>query len=95
MATKHNGKNIAVTAAAARAGQIALPGIPGSSPGTNREFAALEQAMEQSLADAAQSAERSLRIVSAPGMLRGILQAGNLTVRIDGKSFALSTREDA
>lgn len=89
MPPRHNGKNLAVTAAAARATQIALPGI------VSREFAALEQAMEQSLAAAAQPAERSLHVVSAPGMLRGILTAGNLTVRIEGDSFAFSTRGGA
>jgi hypothetical protein len=83
--TKHNGKNLAVRVAAERAGQIALPHI------VSREFAALEQAMQQSLAAAGQPAERSLHVVSAPGMLRGILTAGNLTVRIEGDSFALST----
>lgn len=89
MSKKSNGKNLAVTAAAARAGQIALPGI------VSQEFAALEQTMEQSLADAVKPADRSLHIVSAPGMLRGILTCGNLTVRIEGDSFALSTRETA
>lgn len=89
MATKHNGKNLAVSAAAARAGQIALPGI------VSREFAVLEQAMDRALTEASQPAERSLHVVSTPGMLRGILQAGNLTVRIEGDSFALSTREIA
>lgn len=89
MATKHNGKNIAITRAAGRAGQIALPGI------VSREFDALEQAMQRSLAGAGQVAGRSLHIVSAPGRLRGIFTDGNVTVRIEDSSFSLSTREGA
>jgi hypothetical protein len=80
-------KNIAVTAAARQAGQVAT-----YSP-IGRAVAALRNHGEKARAPLENGVQRSLQAVSEGGNFSALIKSGHTTVQIEGDSFAVTTHD--
>jgi hypothetical protein len=80
-------KNIAVTAAAQQAAQVAT-----YSP-IGRAVAALREHGEQAREPLNNGVQRSLQAVSEGGNFSALIKSGPTTIQIEGKNFAVTTHD--